>query len=125
MVGDLMHELSIAQEILSIVERSVPEQERNLVRTVKVVVGEQSGVVADSLQFCFQTLVNDSSMRGARLSIDKVPFTVHCRNCGAPSRPDDGTIVCPACGSMDTEITGGTDLRVLEVELEDISDGVA
>lgn len=125
MVGDLMHELSIAQDILSIVERSVPEPERTLVRTVKVAIGEQSGVVADSLQFCFQTLVNDSSMKGAVLSIDPVPFTVHCRSCGASSRPDDGTVVCPACGSMDTEITGGTDLRVLEVELEDIGDGVA
>jgi len=120
-----MHELSIAQDILSIVERAVPEQERNLVRTVKVAIGEQSGVVADSLQFCFETLVSESSIRGALLSIDPVPFTVHCRNCDATSSPGDGTMVCPACGSTDTEITGGTDLRVLEVELEDISDGVA
>lgn len=92
-------------------------------RSVKVAIGTQAGVVADSLQFCFAALVRESSMAGAVLAIEPVPFAVHCRACGTSSYPDDGIVVCPACGSVETDVTGGMDLRVLEVELEDNNGG--
>ena len=48
-----MHELGVAQEILDIVRRYVPDTEAARVRDVRVRVGELAGVVADSLEFCF------------------------------------------------------------------------
>ena len=115
-----MHELSIAENILSIVERYVPESERRLVRTVKVSVGAQAGIVPDSLQFSFEAIISESTLAGATLTIETVPFTIRCRSCGRGSTPEDGTLTCSQCGSMDTEVTGGTEMRVIEVELDDM-----
>ena len=115
-----MHELSIAANIVSLVERYVPEGERKLVRTVKVSIGAQAGIVPDSLQFSFEAIIGESTLPGATLSIETVPFTISCRSCGKSSTPEEGTLLCSHCGSMDTEVTGGTEMRVIEVELEDM-----
>ncbi len=123
-MSNSVHELSIAENILSIVERYVPQKERSLVRTVKVVVGVQAGIVADSLEFCFEAIVAESPFTRARLAIETVPFTIRCRSCGATSTPADGMMLCPHCGSTEGEITGGTEMRVLEVELDDAEEGV-
>jgi hydrogenase nickel incorporation protein HypA/HybF len=55
-----MHELSIAQGILDIVREHVPEGQSAGVRTIEVRVGRMSGVVPESLEFCFEALVLDS-----------------------------------------------------------------
>ncbi len=123
-MSDPVHELSIAENILSIVERYVPEKERPLVRTVKVAVGAQAGIVADSLTFCFEAIVSESPVAQARLAIETIPFTIRCRSCGATSTPADGMMLCPHCGSTEGEITGGTEMRVVEVELDDAEEGV-
>ncbi len=118
-----MHELSIAESILSIVERNVPGPERPLVRSVKVAIGTQAGIVPDSLKFCFEAIVRESPVPRATLDILTVPFTIRCRSCGAVSTPETGLMLCSACGGTDGEITGGTEMRVVEVELDDAEEG--
>lgn len=119
-----VHELSIAENILSIVGRYVPEGERPFVRSVKVSIGAQAGIVPDSLKFCFEAVVSESPFPAATLVIENVPFTIRCRTCGAISSPEDGTLLCASCGSSDAEITGGTEMRVVEVEVDDAEKGV-
>ena len=114
-----MHELSVAQSILSLVESYVPEPDRGLVRTIKLRVGTQAGIVLDSLRFSFEAITADSPMTGATLDIEVIPFSIRCRACGLSSSPDDGLLLCPNCGSGDTEVTGGTEMRVVELELDD------
>jgi hydrogenase nickel incorporation protein HypA/HybF len=114
-----VHELSIAQSILSIVESYVPESERDLVRSVKVRVGTQAGIVVDSLTFSFEAITVETPLAGAKLDVEVIPFTIRCRACGTTSHPDNGFLLCPACGSGDTEVTEGTDMRVVELELDE------
>jgi hydrogenase nickel incorporation protein HypA/HybF len=114
-----VHELSIAQSILSIVEKYVPEADRELVRSVKVRVGTQAGIVIDSLTFSFEAITFGSPLAAAKLDVEVVPFSIRCRACGIASTPADGLLLCPACGSGDTEVTGGTEMRVVELELDE------
>ena len=51
------HELSLAQGILDLVRRHVPDGQEGLVRAVTVRVGRLSGVVTESLDFCFGAIV--------------------------------------------------------------------
>jgi Zn finger protein HypA/HybF involved in hydrogenase expression len=44
-----MHELAIAQNILEIVNQSVPEEQAAAVRLVRIRIGQLSGVVPESL----------------------------------------------------------------------------
>lgn len=114
-----MHELSIAQNIVEIIHLYVPSEDRPKVRSVSTVVGEQSGVVADSLAFSYQAITASTALEGSHLKIEIVPFTIECKQCGAITNPDMGSIRCPSCGNRDSVITGGTELRVRDIEIDD------
>jgi hydrogenase nickel incorporation protein HypA/HybF len=117
-----MHELSVAQNILDIVKQSVPEDEHAYVRIVRVKLGAFSGVVADSLDFCFSAISTETALTNARLEFEHIPFAVKCRHCGKTFENDIGFVVCPECGSGDTVILSGRELQVVEIELENEKD---
>ncbi len=118
-----MHELSIAENILDIVRQYVPEHERGLLRKVRLRVGTNAGIVLDSLLFSFEAIVHDTPMATATLEIESVPYTIFCSGCGITSTPAEATAGCPVCGGIDTRVTSGTELQVVDLELDDPTGG--
>jgi hydrogenase nickel incorporation protein HypA/HybF len=114
-----MHELSIAQSIVDIVHQYVPGGNCQSVKTVRVLVGELAGVVPDSLSFCFEAVTADTSLQGASLELEHVPFELRCRPCGLTFKSHEGIVLCPFCEGSDTQVIAGTELRVLDIELLD------
>lgn len=114
-----MHELSVAQEILSIVNQYVPEPKPNSVKSVKVLVGKMSNILADSLTFCFEAITSDTSLKGAKLEIVETPVKIICANCSKESEIEPPVFACPVCGNNQIKIISGTELRVDEIELFD------
>ncbi|OGU25224.1 MAG: hydrogenase maturation nickel metallochaperone HypA [Ignavibacteria bacterium GWA2_54_16] len=118
-----MHELSIAQNILEIVRQSVPEDELEDVRVIRLKVGTFSGVVAESLDFCVSAVVAGTSLSGAKLAIDHVPFRIRCQTCEREFTNDLGYVACPECGGVETTVVSGRELQVTEIELDDHQQG--
>jgi len=114
-----MHELSIAQSILDIAARHIPDGTTCQVTTVRVRVGQLAGVVTNSLEFCFQAITRGTRLDGARLAIEEIPVTAACSACSARFRIDDSRFACPACGSTAITITTGRELQLTEIELDD------
>jgi hydrogenase nickel incorporation protein HypA/HybF len=114
-----MHELGIAQNILDIVRQSVPEEQAPDVKWIRIRVGQLSGVIPDSLDFCFSTLVGETNMRQASLAIEQVPTAARCKACGHQFQVEDMAFECPACKSTDLELISGRELQVVEIELID------
>ncbi len=110
-----MHELSIAQSILEIVRQHLPEGER--VREVQLQVGQLAGVVPESLEFCFEVVAAGTAIEGARLVIQRDPVRASCRECSQEFAVEQSAFVCPACGSGNLQVTSGTELRVIQIEL--------
>jgi len=118
-----MHELAIAQNILEIVRQSVPEAQAAEVKWVRIRVGTLSGVVPDSLDFCFNAIVSGTSMRHAALAIEQVPTACRCKKCGEQFPIEDMAFICPGCRSTQLELVAGRELQVVEIELLDEKDG--
>jgi hydrogenase nickel incorporation protein HypA/HybF len=114
-----MHELSIAQDILEIVKQNVPEDELSKVRTIKLKIGEFAGIVVDSLEFCFEAVIAETSLNKAKLEIDNVKVEATCKSCGRNFKVQNSVFKCPYCIGVDIEITSGAELKVVEFELED------
>lgn len=114
-----MHELSIAMEILEIVEREARNHGAGGVRSILLKVGDLSGVEISSLTYCFEAIRGEKEVtRYADLIVDRVAVRVRCRPCGE-SFPGHGPLVrCPACGGLDTELLEGDELNVVEIEVE-------
>lgn len=114
-----MHEMSVAQSVIDIVKESLIHEAGAKVRTVHLKIGEFAGVVPESLEFCFNSLVNGTQMEGASLTIEHVPLLARCTSCETVSKLEYGFFVCPTCGSREVVMVSGTEMQVVDIELFD------
>jgi hydrogenase nickel incorporation protein HypA/HybF len=114
-----MHELSIAQSIVEIVETRAAECHATHVKGVRLRIGEAIGIVTDSLTFCFEMLTSlDPILAGAYLRADIVPHRARCRHCAKEFPVVNFMIQCPLCEGWSIEVVSGTELQILEMEYE-------
>lgn len=114
-----MHELAIAQSIVEAVEAKAAECKATRVKGLRLRIGEASGIMTDSLTFCFEMLASfDPMVAGAQLLIDSVPHLAHCRHCDSEFPVVNFVAQCPACREWSDEIVSGTELQILEMEIE-------
>ncbi len=111
-----MHELSIAESIVSIAARHADGRR---VRRVEVQVGHLRQVVPSALTFAFELLVAGTALEGAELEIESVPAVGRCRDCGGETELERFPLTCGTCGALDLEITAGEELLVTALELDD------
>ncbi|MDI6766473.1 MAG: hydrogenase maturation nickel metallochaperone HypA [Bacteroidota bacterium] len=114
-----MHEMSIAQNIIEIVKEHVPKEANEKVKRIRLKIGELSGVVPDSLLFCFDILKNGSALGNVSVEIEHVPITARCRSCDKTSQLEYGVFFCTSCHSSDIELLTGKELNIVDIELND------
>ena len=112
-----MHELSVAQNIVEIIQQHVPESELKRVAAVRLKIGAIAGIVPESLEFSFQAITAESMLRHAHLEIESLPFRIHCNACGTATENSVGFALCDTCGSADTKILSGSELHIVEIEI--------
>ncbi len=108
-----MHELAITE---AIVETIVERVEQSRVDAVTLVIGELSGVSADSVRFCFDLCTKGTPLEGATLKILDVPGRAWCGACQAEIPLHEPIPLC-TCGSTDLEILSGQELTIKQVEV--------
>jgi hydrogenase nickel incorporation protein HypA/HybF len=112
-----MHELSLAESALQIVEEAARTQHFTGVRVVWLEVGSLAGVEPDALRFCFEAVADGTVAQGAQLEIVAAPGSGACADCGSV-HPVSGLLdACPACGGYAVRVTGGTGMRVKELDV--------
>jgi hydrogenase nickel incorporation protein HypA/HybF len=111
-----MHELAIADSVVDIVLRHARGRQ---VTRVELRVGHLRQVVPDALTFAFELVAQGTPVDGAELVIEQVPAAVACRKCGAEAVLTAFPACCPACGTLDVDVTGGDELLVDSLELEE------
>lgn len=120
-----MHELSIAQSIVEVVERRARECQAARVTCVRLQVGEANGVFADPLAFSFEMLADLSPpLKGARLVIDTVPHRARCRRCEQEFAVENCVPRCPVCEEWSADILSGTELQIVAMDCELASEQV-
>lgn len=120
-----MHELAIAESIAEVVAKRANEHQATHVTSVRLRIGEASGIVPDSLTFCFEMVTSlDPLLAGARLAVDSVAHRAHCRGCDRDFIVRDFVAQCPACGEWSDQIVSGTELQVVDMEIETRQEGV-
>ena len=110
-----MHEMSITMSVVEICEGHAQGRK---VTDVVLEIGELSGVVPDSLEFCFEACTKGTLLEGARLKLEIVPGLGSCTVCGKRTPIASLFDPCPDCGAFSLEIASGQELRVKELELE-------
>jgi hydrogenase nickel incorporation protein HypA/HybF len=113
---DAMHELAITQNIVDIALKSAPERQ---VQGITIVLGELSGIVEDSVRFCFEVVAADTAAKGAALTFHKVPAHLRCTKCAFEFKLDNGDWACPQCGNLGGEVLQGRECYIESIDVED------
>jgi hydrogenase nickel incorporation protein HypA/HybF len=108
-----MHEMSITQNVIDVITQRTGSDR---VAMVRLQIGKLSGIVPDSVRFCFELIAADTPLAGAVLEIDEPLGAAHCRGCGEDFELRDLILLCP-CGSADVQVVAGTELAVKSVEV--------
>ena len=115
-----MHELSIVKQLMTVAEAELDRLEEGAtVTSLRVAVGRLSGASAESMKFAFEVLSPESRLNGCRLEIIEPKAVCACAECGYREEVDDYVSACPRCNSTSITVTGGNDLRLESMEVED------
>lgn len=108
-----MHEMAITQSVIQAVCDRMGDAP---VQRVCLEIGTLSGVVADSVRFCFDLVTAGTPLEGASLEIIQPTGKARCRDCSAEFVLNDLLVLCE-CGSANRELLAGEELRIREVEV--------
>ena len=112
-----MHEVSLAESIVTALLQMQEEQRWKSVVEVRLRIGVLRQVFPDILSFAFNTVTRGTALEGARLVVEDVPLSFRCRDCGNEWQEENA--LCPACGSIHRETIAGMELDIESVEVEE------
>ena len=113
-----MHELSLCEGILQVLETEARQQGFSKVKTVWLEIGALSCVEPEALLFGFDAVTRDSIAAGAKLEIIAIPGSAWCMKCAKTVAVKQRYDECPECGSYQLQAVGGDEMRIKELEVE-------
>ncbi len=113
-----MHEMSLAEGVLQIIEDAARAQGFSRVTAVFLEVGRLASVEPEALNFCFDAVTQGTIAEGARLEMLHLPGSAWCMECAQQIELSESQGACPRCGGYQLQITGGTEMRVKELEVD-------
>ncbi len=112
-----MHELAITQSMFDIVLKQAEQAQAKKVIGINLVIGEMTGVVAQSVQFYLDFLTKGTLAEGALVNLKMIPPKAQCRNCQQTFELKEFDWACPNCKSNGVEIIAGKELFVESIEV--------
>lgn len=114
-----MHELSLIESLLSIVDDYATSDGFHRVNSLKLSFGRLSCLDRQCLEFAFSVQSVGTKAEGAVLDFEILPARIHCLNCDRESTMDGTWDLCPGCHSSDVILSGGTEeLKLLEMDVD-------
>jgi hydrogenase nickel incorporation protein HypA/HybF len=112
-----MHELGLMQNIVDTIQDHARANSVQKVMKVMLEVGKVSGVVPESLEFCFEICTKDTPLEGAELDIQSVAAVARCKGCGQEFDLVENDFSCPACEDSEWEMISGKELIIKGLEV--------
>lgn len=114
-----MHEVSLAGGILQIAEDAARREQFARVTMLRLEAGGLSGVEPRALRFALESIAPGTVLQGARIEIETPPGQAWCMPCGATVTLAARGDACPQCAGYQVQPTGGTELRVIDMLVDD------
>ncbi len=112
-----MHEMSLMESVREIVDEAARRHGAARVAVVRLEIGALAAVDPAALRFAFDVVMRGGPAQAATLEIESTPGSGWCWDCARTVALAAGGTDCPDCGGHRLEITGGTDMRVKDIDL--------
>jgi hydrogenase nickel incorporation protein HypA/HybF len=113
-----MHEFSLVSGIVKTLLEAADQHKATRIVGVSVVIGETSHLSDEAMRFNFEILSRGTAAEGAEVTIRRDPATMACLDCGV-STPAGQERICPTCGSVRVEVSGGDQCYLESFDVDD------
>jgi len=113
-----MHELSLMQSMMEIVQEEARSQGSRQVHTVVLEVGRLAGVEVEALRFAFDAVAAGTVAARAVLEVEEPGGLGWCPPCQKLAPIETRFDPCPQCGGTPLGVLQGDELRVKAIEIE-------
>ena len=113
-----MHEYPATKAIIKIAEDKGKEVNARKVTRIDLVVGEYSGLVADSIQLYFDEIGKGTLCEGALLKIEEIKAQWKCPDCDIYFIRKPLSFACPQCGKDGEPSERGREFYVKSIEIQ-------
>lgn len=107
-----MHELSLAEDMLTMIQKRAETEQFERVSKVWLEIGSLSHVEADAMIFCFDAVMAGTLAEGAELAIVHTQAQGKCRQCQIIAKIEHLYDPCPYCGEFGVNIVEGDQVRI-------------
>jgi hydrogenase nickel incorporation protein HypA/HybF len=114
-----MHEVSLAGDILQIVEAAEKREKFARVTLLRLEAGALSGVEVSALRFALDVMAKGTCLHNAIIEIATPPGQAWCVQCHMTVTIMARGESCQQCGNYQLQPTSGLELRVTEILVED------
>jgi hydrogenase nickel incorporation protein HypA/HybF len=114
-----MHEASAAESILKIAVAEARARGALRVTRLRLVVGEATGYMKESLAFFLDMLAKGGPAEGAALELEYVKTRLRCGACGEEFGRSGSSFACPRCGGPGALAGGGDEFYLDSIEIEE------
>ncbi len=112
-----MHEISLAQGIIKTAEDTLKQENAKEVLSITVRMGPMSGVVRESLEFCFPLITKDTPFEKTKLIIEMLPLKLECKACQKVTEIQKINLKCPQCESSEVHLISGKEFYIANMEI--------
>ncbi|MGQ0285887.1 hydrogenase maturation nickel metallochaperone HypA [Pasteurellaceae bacterium 22721_9_1] len=113
-----MHELSLTQNIIEIVEQQCKENHANKVTDIWLEIGPLSCVEPNAIEFCFEVSTQGTIMENCQLHFIPISAQAYCWQCAKLVEIKAHHDSCPICNSSHLQAQTGNELRIKEIAVE-------
>lgn len=113
-----MHEMSLAEGILQVLEAESSKQGFSQVKTIYLEIGALAGVEISALEFAFEVVRRGTLAEHAQLEMIALPAQAWCMPCAQGVEIRQRFDACPQCGSYQLQVSSGDEMRIKELEVE-------
>ena len=110
-----MHEIKIAENIVTILEKEIALPEVEKVKTVYLEVGKLRYIIPEILISSFKAVPKNEKLDKAEIKIEEIPVKMKCDGCGLEYIVDED-YKCKECSSDKAEMITGNELIVKGIE---------
>ncbi len=114
-----MHELSIAMNIVKIVNQEYIKGKYNSeITKIFFSAGKMNAIIPDSLQLNFNIVKSRyKEMKNAELIIEEKNVIIKCQKCNEEVEINEPNFLCQKCGSIDIDLVQGKEMHVDSFEI--------
>ena len=109
-----MHEMSLAEGMIQLIEENARSQQFTQVLAVHLDIGQLSNVEVEAMRFCFEAVTQGTLAEGASLTISQSPGIGWCMDCETTVDYPALYEPCPLCGNHKLQVTGGNEMLIKE-----------